>query len=168
MSDIQAAADWAVEKRRRAGGLRSAPAYRAMVMKDLRGHPERIAALLEERDESRRPKHSPKLSIPPYEATIDGPQNPAPDGTWPEPRQYLPIWDWLEKRRPELLEAVDALARREGWAPINDMDASIKADLERAPIFENLKRLERDAWSLAPIVEEYRRRFIFEAVALVS
>tara|TARA_R110002110_G_C13039181_1_gene679652 strand:+ start:65 stop:571 length:507 start_codon:yes stop_codon:yes gene_type:complete len=168
MSDIQAAAEWAVEKRRMAGGLRSAPAYRAMVLKDLRGHPERIAALLEERDEARRPKHSPRLSLPPCEVTIDGPQNPAPDGSWPEPRQYLTIWDWMEKRRPELLEALDSLARREGWAPINEMDAGIKADIKRAPIFVNLERLDRDAWNLMPIVQEYRRRFIFEAAALVS
>ena len=167
MNDIQAAAEWAVEKRRRAGGLRSAPAYRAMVMKDLQGHPERIAALLEERDEARRPKHSPPLSVPPYEASIDGPQNPAPDGSWPEPRQYLTIWEWMEKRRPELLEALDSLARREGWAPINEMDGTIKADIKKAAIFANLERLDRDAWNLMPIVEEYRRRFIFAAAALV-
>ena len=167
-NDIQAAAEWAVEKRRKAGGLRSAHAYRAMVLKDLRGHPERIAALLAEREEAHRPRPSRPLSLPPWVARYDAPQNPAPDGTWPEPREYLSIWQWLEERRPELLEQIDALARREGWAPLNEMDARIKASIERAPVFERLRNVDQNAWTLLPIVEEYRRRFVYEATLMVN
>ena len=169
--DLRAAAEWATEKRRRAGGLRSPESYQAKVLRDLRDDPERIRLLLADRDRiaSQPQKVSLPLSLPEWEGATDGPQNDDErQRSWPEHREHLPIFDWLEKRRPDVLEKIHRHAKLFGMHELTELGEKIRTDLKRAPAWAPMDRFGRDALALQPMVDEFRRRYVFEALRLVQ
>lgn len=169
--DLRAAAEWATEKRRRAGGLRSPESYQAKVLRDLRDDPERIRLLLADRDRiaSQPRKVSLPLSLPEWEGSADGPQNDDETlNSWPEVREHLPIFEWLEKRRPDVLEKIHRYARLNGMHEVNDLGDEIRADLARAPGCVQMAHFGRDAMMLQSMVDEFRRRYIFGALRLTE
>ena len=153
-AQIDQALDIVVARAKRAGKIKtSEDGYRRAIRSRWGDDPDQVFEVLN----LKQARKSQAGAFPEYDEGCDGAQG---DYESRDDRVYLPVLEWMEVRS-ELVPVLERLLdyeSRHGPERRVLLQQRIASDLARAPAYSVVgDRL----WTLAPVVQEQRRRFLF-------